>query len=143
MRTLLLELRPAALIETPFGHLLRQLGEATSSRADLFVEVHTDGDEASLPAETQIALYRIAQEAFNNIAKHAAANRIVVHLRWTPDGLNLRVCDDGRGFDPRAMSPGRLGVGIMHERARGIGAQLRILSRPSKGCRVVVRWRRL
>jgi len=142
MRTLLLELRPAALIETPLGQLLRQLGEATSSRADLFVEVHVDGDELALPAETQIGLYRIAQEAFNNIAKHAGASRVQVHLRWMSDGLNLRVCDDGRGFDPAATPPGRLGVGIMHERARGIGARLRILSRLDGGTRVAVRWRR-
>ena len=142
MRTLLLELRPAALVETPFGQLLRQLGEATSSRADLFVDVQTDGQELALPAEVQIGLYRIAQEAFNNIAKHAAASRVQVQVRWVADGLGLHVCDDGRGFDLAATPPGRLGVGIMHERARGIGARLRISSRLGGGTRVAVRWRR-
>ncbi|HET6315741.1 MAG TPA: GAF domain-containing protein [Chloroflexota bacterium] len=143
MRTLLLELRPAALVETPFSHLLRQLGEAAASRSNLAVECHIDGAEWSLPAEVQIALYRIAQEALNNTGKHAGALHAQLHLRWTPDTLNLRVQDDGRGFDPKSTPPGHLGVGIMHERARAIGARLRIESRPGAGTRVATRWRRL
>jgi GAF domain-containing protein len=143
MRTLLLELRPAALVETPFGHLVRQLGEAASSRANVIVDVDVDGQEWALPAEAQIAMYRIAQEAFNNIGKHAGASRVHVHLRWSEDTLNLRVHDDGRGFDLKSMPPGRLGVGIMHERARAIGARLRIESRLGAGTRVTARWRRM
>ncbi len=143
MRTLLLELRPTALVETPFGHLVRQLGEAAASRANLSVECHVDGDEWQLPAEVQIALYRIAQEALNNTGKHAGASRAQLHLRWTGDTLSMRVQDDGRGFDPKSTPPGRLGMGIMHERARAIGARLRIESRPGQGTRVATRWRRL
>jgi signal transduction histidine kinase len=143
MRTLLLELRPAALVETPLGHLMRQLGEAATSRANVMVDVDLDGQEWALPAEVQIALYRIAQEALNNIGKHAGASRVQVHVRWSSEALNLRVQDDGRGFDPKSMPPGRLGVGIMHERARAIGARLRIQSRPGAGTRVSARWRRV
>jgi GAF domain-containing protein len=143
MRTLLLELRPAALVETPFGQLVRQLGEASSSRANVIVDVDVDGQEWALPAEVQIAMYRIAQEAFNNIGKHAGASRVQVHLRWSEDTLNVRVNDDGRGFDPKSMPPGRLGVSIMHERARAIGARLRIDSRVGAGTRVTARWRRM
>jgi signal transduction histidine kinase len=143
MRTLLLELRPAALVETPFGHLVRQLGEAASSRANVSVDVDIDGEEWALPPEIQIALYRIAQEGLNNIGKHAAAGRVQVTLRWTVDALNMCVQDDGRGFDPKATPPGHLGVGIMHERARAIGARLRIDSRLGAGTRVTARWRRM
>jgi signal transduction histidine kinase len=143
MRTLLLELRPAALVETPFVQLIRQLGEATSSRANVLVDVEVDGQEWPLPAEVQIALYRIAQEALNNVGKHAGASRVQLHVRWSTDALNVRVIDDGRGFDPRSTPPGRLGVGIMHERARAIGARLRIDSRPGAGTRVTARWRRV
>ncbi len=143
MRTLLLELRPAALVETPLGHLVRQLGEAATSRANVIVEVDVDGQEWVLPAEVQIALYRIAQEALNNVGKHAGASRVQVRLRWSSDSVNLRVQDDGRGFDPKSMPLGRLGVGIMHERARAIGARLRIDSRPGAGTRVSARWRRV
>ncbi|HEY3058393.1 MAG TPA: GAF domain-containing protein [Chloroflexota bacterium] len=143
MRTLLLELRPAALVETPLGHLVRQLGEAATSRANAIVDVELDGQEWALPAEVQIALYRIAQEALNNVGKHAGASRVQVRVRWTIDSVNLRVQDDGRGFDPKSMPLGRLGVGIMHERARAIGARLRIESRLGAGTRVSARWRRV
>lgn len=142
MRTLLLELRPAALVETPFGHLLRQLGEAASSRSNLAVEVRTEGQEWALSPEVQIALYRIAQEAMNNTGKHAGASHVQIHVRWTTDAVNVRVQDDGRGFDPKATPPGHLGLGIMHERARSIGARLRIESRTGAGTRVTMRWRR-
>ncbi len=142
MRTLLLELRPTALVETPFGHLVRQLGEAAASRSNLSVECEADGEEWSLPPEVQIAMYRIAQEALNNTGKHAGASRAQLHLRWTPEAVTLRVQDDGRGFDPKTTPPGHLGLGIMHERARAIGARLRIDSRPGGGTRVSARWRR-
>jgi GAF domain-containing protein len=142
MRTLLLELRPTALVETPFGQLVRQLGEAAASRANLSVECHVDGAEWPLPAEVQITLYRIAQEALNNTGKHAGASRAQLHLRWTGDALSMRIQDDGRGFDPKATPPGRLGMSIMHERARAIGARIRIDSRPGAGTRVATRWRR-
>src|SRR5207253_10184810 len=63
MRTLLLELRPAALVETPFGHLLNQLAESISGRTTVRIEVHAEPDERTLPPEVQIGLYRIAQES--------------------------------------------------------------------------------
>jgi GAF domain-containing protein/anti-sigma regulatory factor (Ser/Thr protein kinase) len=143
MRSLLLELRPAALVETPFGQLVRQLGEASSSRSNVVVDVHAGGDEWALPAEVQIGLYRIVQEALNNTGKHASASHVTVHVRWTSSAVTLRVQDDGRGFDVAAAPPGRLGLGIMHERARSIGARLRIESQSGAGTRVTVRWRRV
>ena len=124
MRTLLLELRPAALVETPFGHLLRQLAEATASRTTLLIDVHALGEQLPLPPEVQIALYRIAQETLNNTGKHAGASRAEIHFRRRANGLGLHLSDDGCGFDPHNTRPGRLGLGIMHERARAVGARL-------------------
>jgi signal transduction histidine kinase len=141
MRTLLLELRPAALIETPFVQLVNQLGEAAASRSNLEVSVRSEGEPCPVPPEVQIALYRIAQEALNNTGKHAAATHAELHLRWRPDGINVRITDNGRGFDPRATPPGHLGMGIMQERARAIGARLRVESRPGNGTRISVQWR--
>jgi GAF domain-containing protein len=142
MRTLLLELRPAALIETPFGQLLRQLAEATASRTTLVIDVQAAVDEGRpLTPEVQIGLYRIAQEALNNVAKHAGASGASIHLRRRPQGIDLHLIDNGRGFDPTATPPGHLGLGIMHERARAIGARLRIVSRLGEGTQVHVRWR--
>src|SRR5437870_13192477 len=74
MRTLLLELRPAALVETPFARLLSQLAEAMSSRTNLRIDVRAQDEDARLPPEVQTALYRIAQAAPNNTSHHAAAH---------------------------------------------------------------------
>ena len=74
MRTLLLELRPATLTESSLAELLRQLAQAIGGRSRLPIALHIAGERA-LPPETQIALYRIAQEALNNVGKHAGANR--------------------------------------------------------------------
>jgi GAF domain-containing protein len=142
MRTLLLELRPAALVETPFPHLLRQLAEAMSSRTNLLIDVLAeDDDDGALPAEVKIALYRIAQETLNNTGKHAGASRAVIHLRRRTDGVGLHLSDNGRGFDPTKTPAGHLGLGIMHERARSIGARLRIESKTGAGTRIHVHWR--
>jgi len=149
MRTLLLELRPAALVDADLGDLLRQLGEATTGRARVPVAVEVEG-ECSLPPNVKVALYRIAQEALNNVAKHAAASQATVSLRCPPfppdfggeqrGGVELCISDDGRGFDPTSIPPDHLGVGIMRERAEAIGAVLRIDSEANRGTRVVVVW---
>jgi GAF domain-containing protein/anti-sigma regulatory factor (Ser/Thr protein kinase) len=141
MRTLLLELRPAALVETPFGQLLEQLAEATASRSTLKIHVRADRDERPLPAEVQIGLYRIAQEALNNTAKHAGATQAEVQFRRRGPSADLRISDDGRGFDTSSARPGHLGLSIMRERARAIGARLRLSSQVGAGTRIHVHWR--
>jgi signal transduction histidine kinase len=146
MRALLLELRPAALTEAWLGDLLRQLAEAVTGRARLPVAVTVDGRDGRdglhhLPPDVQIALYRIAQEALNNTAKHAGATRAEVRLRFTPEQVELHIGDDGCGFDPATVPAGHLGVGIMRERAGTIGAALQIDSRTGRGTQVLVTWR--
>ena len=140
MRTLLLELRPAALTEAPLGDLLRQLAEATTGRARLPVDVVIEGQRV-LPPDVQIALYRIAQEALNNVAKHASAARAAVSLRCEPSEVELLVTDDGKGFDATLVSPDHLGLGIMRERAEAVGAVLQISSRQGEGTQVKALWR--
>ncbi len=149
MRTLLLELRPAALAEANMAELLRQLGEAVTGRTGVPVQVAVDGTY-SLPTDVHVALYRIAQEAMNNIVKHAGARQVEVGLRCThvsagidrepAERVELEVKDDGRGFDPSSVAPDRLGLGIIRERAQAIGAQLQIISQPGQGTRIVVEW---
>jgi len=140
MRTLLLELRPAALVETPFGLLLKQLGESISSRTTVRIEVHSDADVRPLPPEVQIGLYRIAQEALNNIVKHSAATRAELSFRRRGARVALEIRDDGRGFDVSSTPPGHLGLSIMRERARAINARLRVQSRIGSGTGIGVRW---
>jgi signal transduction histidine kinase len=143
MRMLLLELRPAALAETSLPDLLRQLGEAVVGRARIPVDVRID-EAVSAPPAVAVALYRIAQEALNNVVKHAAAGQATVTLHdSTGDGhagVELTVADDGCGFDVDDVRSGRLGLGIMAERAESIGARLELRSAPGQGTVVRVVW---
>ena len=139
MRILLLELRPSALMETELGALLYQLSDAMMGRTRLSITTSVSG-ERPLPADVQLALYRIAQEALNNVIKHAAATQATVGLYFRDDDLLLRVSDDGRGLDLQALPTGRLGIGIMAERARAIGADFEINSEAGKGTEVRVVW---
>ena len=139
MRALLLELRPTALVEAELGDLLRQLAEAITGRARVPVAVEVEG-ECALPPEVKVALYRIAQEALNNVAKHAEASQVNVSLHCEPDVVKLQVADDGRGFDPASIPPDHLGVGIMRERAEAIGAMLTVESEIGHGTEVVALW---
>jgi two-component system nitrate/nitrite sensor histidine kinase NarX len=142
MRTLLLELRPAALAESNLSDLLKQLGEAVTGRARIPVEVRTE-DTGTLPTDVRVALYRIAQEALNNVAKHSGATTATVSLSSHDKpggGLRLAIRDDGTGFDPAAAGSTQLGLGIMKERAEAIGASLTISSAPGRGTTVSVTW---
>ena len=140
MRTLLLELRPSALVETRLTDLLHQLAESITGRARVPVALEAVG-ECQLDAEVKIALYRIAQEALNNVAKHAGASAATLRLSCQPGQVELQVHDDGLGFDPAKLSPNSLGLGIMRERAEAIGAALTIESQPMAGTEITVSWR--
>jgi signal transduction histidine kinase len=90
----------------------------------------------------QVALYRIAQEALNNVAKHARAKQAWVNLHCGATAGMLEVIDDGRGFDVETATaaPEHLGLGIMRERAEAIGAHFTVESLPGQGARVCVHW---
>ena len=139
MRTMLLELRPAALTEKPLGELLCHLADAVTGQTRIPVLITVEG-EAPLQPELQVALYRIAQEALNNVAKHARASRAAVSLRCTPGSVRLEVTDDGCGFDAAALPLEAMGLRIMQERAAGIEAAFEIESQPGQGTRLRVDW---
>jgi PAS domain S-box-containing protein len=151
MRTLLVELRPNALIEVPLPTLLRQLTDAMIGRSRINIQLSTDG-ECKLPADVQVGLYRIAQEALNNIVKHAKASQAIVTLRMCENvsggsgqvmrGNNLRltVADNGHGFDPSMITADHLGLKIMRERAEAIGAKFTLYSESGEGTQVTVIW---
>jgi signal transduction histidine kinase len=141
MRTLLLELRPAALTEKPLGELLSNLVEATTSRTRVPVTLDAQGDSL-LPPSQQVAFYRIAQEALNNVVKHAEATAVHVRLRSSAAQTVLTVEDNGTGFDPLLRLAGHFGLEIMQERADQVGASLSVDSQFSGGTRVAVRWQR-
>jgi PAS domain S-box-containing protein len=139
MRSLLLELRPDTLRDQTLGRLLETLTIAARARSQAGVSLNVEGDCPS-PDDVTLALHRIAQESLNNVAKHAQAGEIQIDLRCSHQSVELRIKDDGRGFDPQAIPAGHLGIGIMHERADKIGAILQINSKPGEGTSVDVSW---
>ena len=139
MRTLLLELRPEALTDAQMGDLLGQLGRALTGRTMIPVELALDGQE-TLPAAVQLALYRIAQEALNNVARHSEATRVELRYSAEAGRAVLTIRDDGRGFDVEQVERDHFGLQNMRERANAIGAQIEITSRPSAGTQIVVKW---
>jgi signal transduction histidine kinase len=139
MRILLLELRPVSLTQIHFQQLVEQL--IHSQRAKHRVQATFDCDTLpSLSPDVQIALYRIIQEALNNMIKHSRATSCVVEIRCDDFTIDVIVRDNGRGFDVATASPTSFGLSIMHERAESIGAQLDIQSIPGKGTQVRVIW---
>jgi nitrate/nitrite-specific signal transduction histidine kinase len=139
MRTLLLELRPAALVEVELNDLLRQLGEAFTGRSRIPIQVEVDAD-LQIPPDVKVGLYRIAQEALNNIAKHASASQVTLLVRSQAKGLSLSIEDNGVGFNPAGISSEHLGLKIMNERSKEIGADLTIESQIGSGTKIVAGW---
>lgn len=120
MRTLLLELRPAAIEDADLPGLIDQLIDAFASRKDTRIE--RDLEEIDdIPVDSKLTLYRIVQEALNNVARHATPDAVVVSLRSHEDNIRVEVQDDGGGFDVNAVPPGHFGLRIMAERAEAAG----------------------
>jgi signal transduction histidine kinase len=143
MRALLVELRPAALENTPLPELIRHLANAFSGRIQVPVQLQIEGRPEDLPGfqpPVKLGFYRIAQEALNNIAKHAEAEQIWLSLQAAPGGLRLEVRDDGKGFDPSARPGGHLGMEIMRERADQSGAVLEVQSQIGQGTCITLIW---
>ncbi len=139
MRTLLAELRPSTLTDSSLSDLLRLLGNAFSGRTNIPVAVDITG-EFFLPAEAQVAFYRICQEALNNIAKHAKASQVEINLTQEAAVIEMRIRDNGKGFDTQKTFSGHYGLGMMQERAEAVGALLTISSQPGQGTELTICW---
>jgi len=139
MRALLAELRPATLTDAELGDLLRLLGNAFTGRTNIPARVIVVG-QGVLPAEVQVAIYRVCQEALNNVAKHAGASTVEINLKHEDSAIELNIRDDGQGFDPEQTASGHYGLSMMHERAEAVGARLSIMSQPGHGTELIIRW---
>ncbi|NLD45023.1 MAG: HAMP domain-containing protein [Chloroflexi bacterium] len=142
MRALLMELRPRALADTPLHQLLRQLCDAAQGRSRVPIAL-TAAQSPEPPTQVRLALYRVAQEALNNMARHsgASAASVLWQIGEGSGWADLIIEDNGHGFCLGATRPGSLGLGIMRERAEAVGARLSISSVPGQGTRVSVSWR--
>ena len=136
------QLRPTALDDLGLRAALANYIQEWSQRTNIAAELHTSGllDDRLAP-EVETALYRIAQEALNNVAKHSRARRVEVILERRSDCVLLILEDDGIGFEPANSADDRHGFGLvgMHERAALVGATLEIESTPGNGTTILVR----
>ena len=140
MRTLLLELRGDPVEEMPLQQLLRNLVEAAESHASVRV-ILTLEEECALPPKVHEAVYRITQEALNNVVRHSKAENARVQLDVEPSRARLLIGDDGRGFDPASVDGGHFGLKSMRERAAESGGDFTLRSVQGEGTLVTVRYR--
>jgi PAS domain S-box-containing protein len=141
MRALIFELRPDSIAQEGLVAALRKQAELMHARHGLAIEVMLDEEpEASL--EMKEAIYRVGQEAMNNVVKHARASRLTVRLLVSAGGMALEIEDDGKGFDSTAEYPGHLGLQSMRERITRLRGDLLISGRLGSGTRIraELRW---
>lgn len=135
IRALIFELRPNSLETDGLMAAIKRQSDILSTRHGLQVEADF-AHEPEAPIQIKETLYRIAQEATNNIAKHAQASRVALTVEQQPGGILLVVEDDGRGFDSRALAAGHLGLQSMRERATRLGGRFELQSTPGVGTTV-------
>ncbi len=143
-RRLILDLRPLALDDLGLASAIRWYAETHLGEAGVEATVVVDQPRRRLPQHLEVALFRVAQEAVNNIAKHADAHHARIRLAFAEGTATVTVSDDGRGFEPDRV----LGVGVptrsvgllgMQERVRLLDGRLQVRSTPSKGTTLTAR----
>ncbi|MEE8362776.1 MAG: ATP-binding protein [Dehalococcoidia bacterium] len=141
IRRLMYALRPIALEDMGLAAALRWYGEDLLERSGVRVSVTAGSTDARVSDHAELALYRIGQEALNNISRHAGAANVWIDIAYPDSAVNLRVRDDGAGFDPASAAgdssaAGGLGLAGMRERAALAGGSLTIESAPGQGTTV-------
>ncbi len=139
MRTLLLELRGDALEDVPIDQLLRHLVEAAEGRSGVKIRLTLRDDEQTPPTLHE-PIYRIAQEALNNVTRHAGAAQAWVDLGAGPEEVHLVVGDDGSGFEAPDFDPTHVGLRSMRERAEKAGARFGLVTEVGGGTVITVHW---
>src|SRR2546425_4828548 len=144
MRNVMAELRPHALDDYGLPAALRSLARGFSRRTGIRVAFEGDAPAADLPKPVDLAMFRIAQEALNNVAKHSNAQRVEIAIRRANGLATLSVRDDGVGFDPKRIERSNREAGwgllIMRERAEAVGAQFSLKAGLRSGVQVLVEY---
>lgn len=147
IRQIIFDMRPMSLDDLGLVAAVRQLAARLEERQTLKVDFSVEGSEISLPSHVNTGIFRIIQEALNNVDRHSGKKEAQVRMLFTGTAVSVLIEDQGSGFDPEAVeeqmkaSEGRGSFGIMgmRERADIIGAQLSIASTPGRGSRVHLR----
>ncbi len=143
LRSICKRLIPPVLVHLGFDRAIKSHVEDFQQQHGLTVQLDLDAEETTLPLPMRLALFRMCQEALNNVVKHAQAQRVAITFRMDEEQVSLRILDDGRGFDPpermiELETKGHLGLSGIAERAQAIGGVLRVDSSPGRGTLVSI-----
>ncbi|MCA1666537.1 MAG: sensor histidine kinase [Thermomicrobia bacterium] len=138
MRMLIFELRPGALAEEGLVSAVRKLAASLSAREEIVIDVDAPADHLILETGAEEHLYRLVQEALNNVVKHASARRSVIRIEVVDGGTSLAITirDDGKGFDSAIAYPGHMGLETMAARAKELGGDYAVVTAPGEGTTV-------
>ena len=145
MRNVMADFLPPMLEHYGLTPALVWYGEQFAQRTGMQINVRDlRADAARLPPQVEVGLFRIAQEALNNVAKYARASQAEIELSDDDEFMRMTLTDDGVGFDPQTVfaDTTHWGFAIMRERARALGATLEIQSAPNAGTKIILRMAR-
>jgi two-component system sensor histidine kinase UhpB len=138
------DLRPPMLGDHGLATTLKWYAQQFSERTGIRVSVHAEHGPEPVSPDAQLALFRIAQEALNNVAKHALATKVSISVKCPAADCVMTILDNGVGFEALQVeharrSGGGLGMVTMRERAQALGGHFEVGSLPGEGTRVLVR----
>jgi signal transduction histidine kinase len=136
LTNLVLELRPHTIDGQDFSEILKEYVFDWSQRSGIDANVNAEGNDVS-SLETREALFRIAQEALANVARHSTASLVEMSIKFKANAVTMVIKDNGKGFDVNAPHPG-LGLSSMQERVKALGGSFSINSAPSQGTQILV-----
>jgi len=136
LRLLLFQMRPFDVEKEGLISVLHHRLAAVEGRAD--IKTKFLADDVSLSKREEVALYYIAQEALNNVLRHAQAKSVTVTLSQSEENVVLEVVDDGRGFSPENVALGGLGLKNIEERVKQLDGKLELLSKPGDGTTIII-----
>ena len=129
-------LRPPTLDDLGVTAALRKLVADFPARTGIASSFRVEGGARRVRPDVELGLFRVAQEALNNVARHAQAHKVSVRMRFTDEEVRLSVTDDGNGFNPGLAGESTLGIVGMTERAGLLGGRLEVVSAPGRGTTV-------
>jgi len=140
IRKIIFDLRPMALDDLGMVPTIRGILDVLREQYGLFIEIAVTGKERRLEPHIEIGMFRVVQEALNNVVKHAQAASIRVRIEFAANGVTVIVEDDGKGFDvsDEGSPAGHFGIMGMQERVQLLEGKLAIKSAPNGGTRVIV-----
>jgi signal transduction histidine kinase len=141
LQRLIADLRPSHLDDLGLPSALRWYASDVEGRTSLNVRVEIKGEERDISTSIKTAVFRIVQEALTNVIRHAGARQVLITLEYKSDELQVRVKDDGQGFDTQATRKGKRvswGLKNMEERTALLGGKFAVRSRPGEGTTIEV-----